>query len=125
MHINYGNMSNAEKNTVSNHIEKKYPQTTEAFKQIQKNQYEMFCKKLHDYGPYNVTLGREIKNENDIHTALTVILVRISDKFQRLLNILFYKKDLNTSNEPLIDSFKDLGVYAIIAEIINDNKWNK
>jgi hypothetical protein len=118
-------MSNAEKNTVSNHIEKKYPQTTEAFKQIQKNQYEMFCKKLHDYGPYNVTLGREIKNENDIHTALTVILVRISDKFQRLLNILFYKKDADTSNEPLIDSFKDLGVYAIIAEIINDNKWNK
>jgi hypothetical protein len=112
-------------NSIIEHIEKKYPQTTEAFKNIQKNQYETFCKKLHDYGPYNVTLGREIKDSNDIYTALNVILVRISDKFQRLLNILFYKKEQTTSNEPLVDSFKDLGVYAIIAEIVHENKWNK
>jgi hypothetical protein len=106
-------------------IEKKYPLTTQDFKNIQSNQYETFCKKLNDYGPYNVTMGRDIRNSDDIKTALTVIMVRISDKFQRLLNILFYKKETTTENEPLIDSFKDLGVYAIIAEIINNDKWNK
>ena len=106
-------------------IEKKYPLATKDFKEIQSNQYETFCKKLNDYGPYNVTLGKEIQNTEDIKTALTVIMVRISDKFQRLLNILFYKKESTTENEPLIDSFKDLGVYAIIAEIINNGKWNK
>ena len=106
-------------------IEKSYPETTKEFKKIQTEQYLTFCKKLNDYGPYNVSLGKDIKNVQDIRTALTVILVRISDKFQRLLNILFYKKDTSTSNEPLIDSFKDLGVYAIIAEIVSNGKWNK
>ena len=106
-------------------IEKKYPLSTEEFIKIQSIQYLTFCKKLNDYGPYNVTMGKDIKNSEDIKTALSVILVRISDKFQRLLNILFYKKELTESNEPLIDSFKDLGVYAIIAEIINNGKWNK
>lgn len=107
------------------HIEKTYPEATKEFKKIQIEQYSTFCKKLNDYGPYNVSLGKDVKNLDDIRTALTVILVRISDKFQRLLNILFYKKDQSTSNEPLVDSFKDLGVYAIIAEIVNNGKWNK
>ena len=38
-----------------------------------------------------IGLYKEIKNSDDIKTALSVILVRISDKFQRLLNIIFYK----------------------------------
>ena len=79
-------------------IEKKYPLTSKEFKKIQSNQYNTFCKKLNDYGPYNVTMGRDIADSNDIKTALTVILVRISDKFQRLLNILFYKKETTTEN---------------------------
>lgn len=106
-------------------VEASYPIATEEFKRIQFNQYETFCKKLNDYGPYNVTMGKDVKNPDDIRTSLTVIMVRISDKFQRLLNLLFYKKENTVSNEPLIDSFKDLGIYAIIAEIINNNKWNK
>ena len=106
-------------------IEEKNPLATQEFKNIQSHQYETFCKKLNDYGPYNVTMGKDVKNSDDIQTALTVIMVRISDKFQRLLNILFYKRENTVSNEPLIDSFKDLGVYAIIAEVINNKKWNK
>ena len=106
-------------------IEEKYPLTVQEFKNIQKEQYETFCKKLNDYGPYNVTLGRDVKNSDDIRTSLTTIVVRSYEKVQRLINILFYKKESTASNEPLIDSFKDLGVYEIIAEIINNKKWNK
>jgi hypothetical protein len=113
------------KNKYVSEIEKKYPQATSEFKKIQSVQYETFCKKLNDYGPYNVTLGRELKSKNDIQIALSVILVRINDKVQRLINLLFHNKNEQIANEPLIDSFKDLGVYAIIAEIMHGEKWNK
>ena len=46
-------------------IEKKYPLTTQEFIKIQSNQYLTFCKKLNDYGPYNVTMGKDIKNSDD------------------------------------------------------------
>jgi hypothetical protein len=107
-------------------IENKYPKTIEEFKKIQREQYRVFCKKLHDYGPYNVTLGREIKGENDIKTGLTVIGIRCTEKVQRLINMLFYANNENTTyNEPLIDSFSDISVYGVIAQIIHNKKWGK
>ncbi len=107
-------------------IEVKYPKTAEEFKKIQKQQYRVFCRKLHDYGPYNVTLGREIKTENDVKTGLTVIGIRCTEKVQRLINMLFYSNsELNTHNEPLVDSFDDISVYGIIAQIINNKRWGK
>lgn len=106
-------------------IEQKYPKTVEEFKKIQKDQYETFCTKLHDYGPYNISLGREVRNKQDIFTALTVICIRCTEKIQRLINILFYTKDQDAHHEPMIDSFKDIAVYGIIAQIIHSGKWNK
>ncbi len=106
-------------------IEQKYPETAEEFKKIQKAQYEIFCKKLRDYGPYNVSLGREIRSKEDVTTALTVICIRCTEKVQRLINILFYNKETKAHNEPMIDSFDDISVYGIIAQIIYSGKWNK
>jgi hypothetical protein len=106
-------------------IEEKYPKTTEEFKKIQKEQYETFCTKLHDYGPYNISLGREVRSEQDVLTSLTVICIRCTEKVQRLINILFYAKDHDAHHEPMIDSFKDISVYGIIAQIIHSRKWNK
>lgn len=106
-------------------IEQKYPKTVEEFKKIQKEQYETFCRKLHDYGPYNISLGREVRTKQDVNTALTVICIRCTEKIQRLINILFYTKENETHNEPLIDSFKDISVYGIIAQVIHSGKWNK
>ena len=106
-------------------IEEKYPKTAEEFKKIQREQYETFCTKLHDYGPYNISLGREVKTKQDILTSLTVICIRCTEKVQRLINILFYTKDHDAHHEPMIDSFKDISVYGIIAQIIHSGKWNK
>jgi len=106
-------------------IEHKYPKTVEEFKKIQKNQYEIFCRKLHDYGPYNISLGREVRSKQDVITALTVICIRCTEKVQRLINILFYNKEVEAHNEPMIDSFDDISVYGIIAQIIHSGKWNK
>jgi hypothetical protein len=104
-------------------VELKYPLTVEEFRKIQHKQYETFIKKLNDYGPYNVTLGREIKDEKGILSALTVIAIRCTEKTQRLINLLFDKT--TPANEPVIDSFEDISVYGIIAQIINNNKWGK
>jgi len=106
-------------------IELKYPKTVEEFKKIQQEQYETFCSKLHDYGPYNISLGREVRSKLDVATALTVICIRCTEKVQRLVNILFYTKDQDAHHEPMIDSFKDISVYGIIAQIIHSGKWNK
>jgi hypothetical protein len=104
-------------------IEKKYPQTVSEFKLIQQKQYDTFLKKLNDYGPYNVTLGREIKDNKSILTSLCVIAIRCTEKTQRLINLLFDKH--KAANEPVIDSFDDISIYGIIAQIIHNNKWGK
>lgn len=118
-------MTQEETNLITLDIEQKYPKTAEEFKKIQKQQYDTFCKKLHDYGPYNISLGREIRNKQDVNTALTVICIRCTEKVQRLINILFYTKEIETHNEPMIDSFEDISVYGIIAQVIHSGKWNK
>jgi len=41
--------------------EKLYPETTKEFKDIQQDQYALFCMKQLDYGPQNITLGQDIK----------------------------------------------------------------
>jgi len=105
-------------------VEKKYPLTVDEFRRIQQVQYQTFIKKLNDYGPYNVTLGREIKDEKGIKSALTVIAIRCTEKTQRLINLLF-DRNKQVANEPVIDLFDDISVYGIIAQIINNNKWEK
>ena len=39
------------------YIEKEYPETAKSFKEIQKEQYELFCRKQMDYGPKNISVG--------------------------------------------------------------------
>ena len=38
------------------YIERSYPETIKEFKRLQKEQYELFCKKQMDYGPSNISL---------------------------------------------------------------------
>ena len=37
-------------------MEQQYPETTGEFKRLQKQQYELFCKKQMDYGPSNISI---------------------------------------------------------------------
>jgi len=113
-----------EKDSYVEAIETQFPKTVGEFKRIQQEQLETFCKKMSDYGPYNVSLGREIKTEKDILLGLTAVGVRCAEKAQRIVNLLFYNKN-TPKNEPLIDSFLDMSVYGIIASIIKSGKWGK
>ena len=46
-------------------VEEKYPVTVEAFRDIQAEQLQLFAKKMLDYGPRNITLGRDMSDPNN------------------------------------------------------------
>ena len=104
------------------YIEKTYPETAKEFKRIQKDQYELFCKKQMDYGPSNISMGTGVGKSVNIKLATTALVIRINDKVQRLLNLVV-SNDREAQNEPVIDAFKDLSVYGIIAQIVKNGKW--
>ena len=105
------------------YIEKEYPETAESFKEIQKEQYELFCKKQMDYGPKNISVGTDLRTDEDVKLSLTGLWFRINDKIERLKQLVVFDKA--AQNEPMIDAFSDLSVYGIIAQIVHRKKWGK
>ena len=106
------------------YIETTYPETAEEFKRLQKEQYELFCRKQMDYGPSNIAMGTDLKTDEEKRLSLIGLIVRINDKVQRLINLII-KNNRKAQNEPTIDAFKDLACYGIIAQIVNNGKWGK
>ena len=100
-------------------IELNFPQTMHEFELISKAQYELFAKKQHDYGPGNISMG----GNNEL--ALLALAIRMNDKVQRALNILHNNKGETAVEESLKDTFQDLSVYGIIAQIVSNDKWGK
>ena len=99
-------------------IELKFPETMYTFERLNKEQYELFAKKQHDYGPGNISMG------GNKELSLIGLIVRINDKVQRLMNLVV-KHNRDAQNEPVMDAFKDLSVYGIIAQIVSEDKWGK
>ena len=104
------------------YIEKHYPETAKEFQKIQFEQYLTFCKKQMDYGPSNISMGTGVGDAINVKLATTALVVRINDKIQRLLNLVV-THDREAQNEPVVDAFKDLSVYGIIAQIVKNGKW--
>ena len=107
-----------------NYIEKEYPETAKEFHKIQFEQWSTFCKKQMDYGPSNIAMGTALKTKEDRRLSLIGLIVRINDKVQRLMNLVV-KHNRDAQNEPVMDAFKDLSVYGIIAQIVDNGKWGK
>ena len=106
------------------YIEKEYPETAKEFQKIQFEQWSTFCKKQMDYGPSNIAMGTSLKSKEDRRLSLIGLIVRINDKIQRLMNLVV-KHNRDAQNEPVMDAFKDLSVYGIIAQIVDNGKWGK
>ena len=106
------------------YIEKEYPETSREFKEIQFEQWATFCRKQMDYGPSNIAMGTALKTKEDRRLSLIGLIVRINDKIQRLMNLVV-KHNRDAQNEPVMDAFKDLSVYGIIAQIVDNGKWGK
>lgn len=105
-------------------MERDYPITTKAFKNIQREQYVLFCHKQHDYGPKNISVGTDLKTANEVKVALTGLWFRMNDKIQRAKNMLLGERK-TAVNEPLEDAFLDLSNYGIMATIVKKGKWGK
>ena len=105
------------------YIEDEYPQTAKSFKAIQKEQYELFCRKQMDYGPKNISVGTDLRTDEDVKLSLTGLWFRINDKIERLKQLVVFDKA--AQNEPMIDAFSDLSVYGIIAQIVHRKKWGR
>jgi len=114
----------AEKSPAVKECEEKYPETTKEFKKILGEQYELFVKKQLNYGLENISVGTKLSNPDEIKVSLTGIWFRSNDKIQRLKQlVLLNKTDL--VGESISDSFIDLSVYGIIAQIVSRGKWGK
>lgn len=106
------------------YCELNYPEMCSEFKAIQKNQYELLCKKQMDYGPANIAMGTTLSNNNQIMASIKGIIVRANDKMQRLVNLILIN-NREPTNESVEDTFMDLAVYSTIAMVVRNGKWGK
>jgi hypothetical protein len=105
-------------------MEEKFPVMTAEFKRIQAEQYELFCRKQKNYGPDNISMGSSLEREEDRKLSLQGLFFRLNDKINRYKQmIMFGSKD--AVGESLDDTFKDVSVYGIIAQLVKSGKWGK
>ena len=105
-------------------MEKEWPEMTQEFKRLQKEQYELFCRKQHDYGPSNISVGTQLQTDDEIKLSLTGLWFRVNDKVQRIKNLLMGNRE-SAVDEPLEDAFLDMSNYGIMATIVKNGKWGK
>ena len=48
---------------------------------MQKEHYELFTVKQHDYGPHNISMGTDLKTKEDVNFALMALVIRINLRF--------------------------------------------
>ena len=104
-------------------IEKNLPMTSKMFQDIQFNQWQLFCKKQKDYGPGNISVGTNLETDEEVKLALMGLWFKMNDKIQRLKQLVIHNQE--PENESLMDSFMDLGNYALIAQLVKKQVWGK
>lgn len=104
--------------------ERTYPQTTEEFKNILDEMYITFCKKQRNYGPGNISVGTTLETKEDVKLSLTGLWFRMNDKINRLKQLVVLGQP-DEVGEPIQDTYQDLAVYNVIAQIVQRQKWGK
>ena len=100
-----------------------YPEIAKAYEKINLEQYELFAKKMMDYGKGNISLGSNLETEDETHVAMTGIWFRLHDKIQRLKQLVLLKKEAKVKTESIKDTFQDLSIYGFIAQIVSNGNW--
>jgi hypothetical protein len=116
--------SETEELTAVKYCETMYPEMMNRFREIQKEQYELFAAKQKNYGTGNISMGTTLDNDNDVKVSLMGLFFRMNDKIQRIKQlIIFNHKD--EVGESLLDTYKDLSVYSIIAQLVKEKVWGR
>ena len=121
------NMNEPEpvKDDIIEMMEKEWPEMTSEFKKLQREQYELFCHKQHDYGPGNISVGTPLKTPEEVKLSLTGLWFRMNDKLQRVKTLLMNDRESAVKDEPLEDAYLDVSNYGIMATIVGRGKWGK
>jgi len=106
------------------YCEKEFPKTCDHFKQIMADQYVLFCKKQKNYGPSNISVGTNLDTKDDVKLSLTGLWFRMNDKIQRLKQLVVLGHS-DVVGESESDTFQDLSIYGIIAQIVSKKIWGK
>ena len=117
-------VENTEIHPIVDQMEVEWPEMTKEFKRLQREQYELFCRKQHDYGPGNISVGTTLQTDEEIHLSLTGLWFRMKDKIQRLKTLLLSGRE-TAVGEPLEDAYLDVSNYGIMATIVKNGKWGK
>ena len=111
-----------EDNEAVEWCETNYPEMTTEYKKIMMEQYILFYKKHRNYGTGNINVGTNLETDGDVKLALTGLWFRLNDKIQRLKNLVVLGEP-DTVGEAIDDTFQDLSVYGIIAQIVKQKKF--
>ena len=118
----YGNKKDSDIVTM---MEKEWPEMTAEFRRLQREQYELFLHKQHDYGPQNIAVGTALKNDEDKRLSLMGIWFRINDKVERIKTLIMRGDDGSLEDEGLVDSYSDISNYGVMAQVVASGKWAK
>ena len=111
-----------EDNNAVKWCEDNYPELTKEYKEIMMKQYVLFCKKHRNYGTGNINVGTTLETDKDVKLALTGLWFRLNDKIQRLKNLVVIGEP-DTVGEAIEDTYQDLSIYGIIAQIVSLKKF--
>ena len=117
--------SGIKEESIIEQMEREWPEMTQEFKKIQREQYELFLHKQHDYGPGNISVGTQLLTEDEVHLSLTGLWFRMNDKIQRLKNLLMSGRDNAVEGETVEDAYLDVSNYGIMATVVSRGKWGK
>ena len=104
------------------YCEKEFPETCKEFKRIMTEQYVLFCKKQKNYGPGNISVGTDCRTDSDVKLSLTGLWFRLNDKVQRLKQLVVLGEP-DTVGESIQDTFQDMSIYGIIAQLVQQKKF--
>jgi hypothetical protein len=113
-----------EELTAVEYCETKYPEMMKRFKEIQKEQYKLFASKQKNYGPGNISLGTSLNNDEDIRLSLMGLFFRMNDKIQRIKQLIVFNHS-DEVGESVMDTYQDLSIYSVIAQLVTEGKWGK
>ena len=105
-------------------MEREWPVMTAEFRRLQREQYQLFLHKQHDYGPGNISVGTMLQTPEEIKLSLTGLWFRMNDKIQRLKTLLMNDRE-SAVDEPLEDAYLDVSNFGIMATIVKNEKWGK
>ena len=110
--------------TVEEYCERLYPEMMERFKEIQKEQYKLFASKQRNYGTGNISVGTSLQTEEDVKLSLTGLFFRLNDKIQRIKQLVVFGQP-DEVGESITDTYQDLSIYGIIAQLVKEQVWGK